>query len=148
MDSAIAKAFGLLEALSRAKGPSRLSGLAAELGMQKSTVHRELAELIDLGYAAQDPATGLYRPTLRTWEIATESIDDCIESIPVPDVTNPPTMRVAFLARADGTIAAAEAHGIGVPTAVLECAVRAAEAMRVPEIEDGVWVNSINYRPG
>ena len=76
MDSAVAKAFGVLEALSRAKGPSRLSTLATELGLQKSTVHRILGELTALGYAAQDDHTGLYRPTLRTWELGTAVVAD------------------------------------------------------------------------
>lgn len=76
MDSAVAKAFGLLEALAQAKGPSRLSTLATELGLQKSTVHRVLAELIGLGYVERDEATGLYRPTLRTWEIGTAIVAD------------------------------------------------------------------------
>jgi DNA-binding IclR family transcriptional regulator len=76
MDSAVAKAFGVLEALTRAKGPSRLSALAAELGLQKSTVHRILGELTTLGYVTQDEATGLYRPTLRTWELGTAIVAD------------------------------------------------------------------------
>src|SRR5690606_19424135 len=76
VDSAVAKAFGLLEALAQAKGPSRLSTLATELGLQKSTVHRVLAELIGLGYVERDEATGLYRPTLRTWEIGTAIVAD------------------------------------------------------------------------
>ena len=76
VDSAIAKAFGLLDAMSLAKGPSRLSALAASLGLQKSTVHRILGELIDLGFVEQDVATGMYRPTLRTWEIGTAVVAD------------------------------------------------------------------------
>jgi DNA-binding IclR family transcriptional regulator len=76
MESAVAKAFGVLEALSRAKGPSRLSTLASELGLQKSTVHRILGELTALGYVRQDDGTGLYRPTLRTWELGTAVVAD------------------------------------------------------------------------
>jgi DNA-binding IclR family transcriptional regulator len=76
VDSALAKAFGVLEALSRAKGPSRLSALAAELGLQKSTVHRILGELTALGYVERDGGTGLYRPTLRTWELGTTVVAD------------------------------------------------------------------------
>jgi DNA-binding IclR family transcriptional regulator len=75
VDSAVAKSFRLLEAIARAKGPSRLSDLAGALDMQKSTVHRVLAELIALGYVEQD-ATGLYRPTLRSWEIGTAVVAD------------------------------------------------------------------------
>ena len=76
MDSALAKAFGVLEALSRAKGPSRLSALAADLGLQKSTVHRILGELTGLGYVERHGGTGLYRPTLRTWELGTAVVAD------------------------------------------------------------------------
>jgi DNA-binding IclR family transcriptional regulator len=76
VDSATTKSFRLLEAVSRAKGPSRLSAVAADLGMSKSTVHRLLAELIELGYVEQVPATGLYRPTLRTWELGTAVVAD------------------------------------------------------------------------
>jgi DNA-binding IclR family transcriptional regulator len=75
VDSAIAKAFGILAAMAQAKGPCRLSTLAADLGLQKSTVHRVLAELIDLGFVERDEA-GLYRPTLRTWEIGTAIVAD------------------------------------------------------------------------
>jgi DNA-binding IclR family transcriptional regulator len=76
VQSATAKSFHLLEAIARGKGPSRLSAVAADLGLSKSTVHRLLAELIDLGYVEQVPATGLYRPTLRTWELGTAVVAD------------------------------------------------------------------------
>lgn len=76
MDSATTKILRLLEAVSTAKGPSRLSVLASDLGMSKSTVHRLLAELIALGYVEQDPVSSLYRPTLRMWEIGTAVVAD------------------------------------------------------------------------
>ena len=76
MGGAVAKSFLVLEAVSRSTGPVRLSALADELGLQKSTVHRVLAELVELGYVGQDPASGLYRPTLRTWEIGTAVVAD------------------------------------------------------------------------
>ena len=75
MDSAVAKAFGLLEAMAQAKGPCRLSALAGDLDLQKSTVHRVLAELTNLGFVERDEA-GLYRPTLRIWEIGTAVVAD------------------------------------------------------------------------
>lgn len=59
----------MLEAISQAKGPVRLSALATGLGLQKSTVHRVLGELTELGYVEQDEVNGLYRPTLRMWEL-------------------------------------------------------------------------------
>ncbi len=72
MASAVEKSFRVLETLTRAHGSVRLSAIAAELDLQKSTVHRILAELIELGYAARDPDdSGRYRPTLRMWELGT-----------------------------------------------------------------------------
>lgn len=68
VSSAVAKSFLVLEALSTTAGPMRLSTLADKIGLQKSTVHRVLTELLELRYVAQDDTTGLYRPTLRTWE--------------------------------------------------------------------------------
>lgn len=76
MGGAVAKSFQVLEAVSVARGPVRLSALAEQLGLQKSTVHRVLAELIELGYVEQEAATGLYRATLRTWEIGAAVIAD------------------------------------------------------------------------
>jgi DNA-binding IclR family transcriptional regulator len=90
MDSAIAKALGLLTAMAEARGPSRLTTLAADLGLQKSTVHRILGELIDLGFVEQDQATGLYRPTLRTWEIGTAVVTD----LPIKQVASTALQRL------------------------------------------------------
>lgn len=90
MDSAVAKAFGVLEALSRARGPSRLATLAADLGLQKSTVHRILGELSALGYVTQDAATGRYQPTLRTWELGTAVVAD----LPIKQVASGALLRL------------------------------------------------------
>lgn len=76
MGGALAKGFLVLEALSRAHGGARLSTIAQQLDLQKSTVHRVLAELHDLGYVEQEPSSGLYRPTLRTWEIGMRVVAD------------------------------------------------------------------------
>jgi DNA-binding IclR family transcriptional regulator len=76
MGGAVAKSFLVLEAVSTSNGPVRLSALAGDLGLQKSTVHRVLAELVELGYVDQDPTSGLYQPTLRTWEIGTTVVAD------------------------------------------------------------------------
>jgi DNA-binding IclR family transcriptional regulator len=75
MTGAVAKSFQVLEALST-RGPVRLSTLASELGLGKSTVHRILAELVELGYADQEGDSGRYRPTLRTWELGTAVVAD------------------------------------------------------------------------
>ena len=86
----MAKAFAVLEALSRAKGPSRLSALASDLDLQKSTVHRILGELSALGYVVQDDGTGLYRPTLRTWELGTAVVAD----VPIKQVASGALLRL------------------------------------------------------
>lgn len=75
MASAVEKSFRVLEEVSSAAGPVRLSALASSLGLQKSTVHRVLAELIELGYVEQD-TVGLYRPTLKTWEVGAGVVAD------------------------------------------------------------------------
>jgi DNA-binding IclR family transcriptional regulator len=68
MDRAVARSFQLLEALARARGGARLSDLAAETGLQKSTAHRILGTLCALGYAEQDESSR-YRASLKTWEL-------------------------------------------------------------------------------
>jgi DNA-binding IclR family transcriptional regulator len=83
--SAVSKTFQVLEHLSRARGPVRLSALATALGLQKSTLHRILAELVELGYVAQEEGSGRYRPTLRTWELGTAVVAD----LPVKQVAGP-----------------------------------------------------------
>lgn len=67
MDRAVARSFQLLEALARARGGARLSDLAAETGLQKSTAHRILGTLCALGYAEQDATR--YRASLKVWEL-------------------------------------------------------------------------------
>jgi DNA-binding IclR family transcriptional regulator len=71
LDSALGKGLRVLEALAEAGGPVRLSTLAAQLDLQKSAVHRILQTLADAGFAAQDADTGLYRATLKVWELGT-----------------------------------------------------------------------------
>jgi len=70
-DSSLAKGARVLEALCRDARPTRLSDLAAALGLQKSTAHRVLGALVDLGFVTQDATTGLYAASLKTWELGT-----------------------------------------------------------------------------
>lgn len=83
MSSAIEKSFQVLEAVS-AHGPARLSALASELDLGKSTVHRILGELVTLGYVIQEEGSGRYRATLRTWELGTAVVAD----LPIKQVTS------------------------------------------------------------
>lgn len=69
MDRAVARGLAILEVLARSDGSMRLTDIAQQVELQKSTVHRILATLIALGYAAQQEETGLYQPTLKVWEL-------------------------------------------------------------------------------
>jgi DNA-binding IclR family transcriptional regulator len=69
VDGAVPKALSVLEALARSRSPVRLTALAHELGIQKSTVHRILSTLTELDYVSQDRATGRYRASLKLWEM-------------------------------------------------------------------------------
>jgi DNA-binding IclR family transcriptional regulator len=69
MDQAVSRALGILEVLSSSGAPVRLSRLAVEAGLQKSTAHRILQTLIALGYAEQEEETGRYAASLKMWEM-------------------------------------------------------------------------------
>lgn len=69
VEGAVPRAFAVLEWLALAPEPVRLSAVALQLGLQKSTVHRILATLIERGYVEQIPESGCYRATLRLWEM-------------------------------------------------------------------------------
>ncbi len=75
MDRAVSRSFQILESLAQASGPLRLSAVAAQTGLQKSTVHRILGTLCELGYAQQEES-GLYAASLKTWELGAGVIAD------------------------------------------------------------------------
>jgi DNA-binding IclR family transcriptional regulator len=74
-ESAVSRALAVLELLALAGEPVRLSTIAKQLDMQKSTVHRILATLSRLQYVQQEPNTGSYQATLRLWELGSGLID-------------------------------------------------------------------------
>jgi DNA-binding IclR family transcriptional regulator len=69
---AVARAFGLLEALA-ARDEAGLVELARDVSLHPSTAHRLLASLIDCGYAMQSPTTGRYRLGRKVLELASGS---------------------------------------------------------------------------
>jgi DNA-binding IclR family transcriptional regulator len=73
-EGAVSRAFAVLELLALEQEPIRLSAIATRLGMQKSTVHRVLTTLGELGYAQQESQTGCYRASLRLWEMGSSLI--------------------------------------------------------------------------
>ncbi len=67
--------FQLIEHLAAHPTGVSLQTLAGETGPAKSTVHRLLASLVRLGYAAQDEENGHYRLTLKMFELSSGIVD-------------------------------------------------------------------------
>jgi len=59
----------VIEWLARQPGESRVVDVARELGLARSNAHRTLQTLVACGWAAQNPATSAYRPSLRLFEL-------------------------------------------------------------------------------
>ena len=76
MEQTVQKAMNLLEALVRSGQPRRLTELSRELGLTKPNVYRLLSTLSVLGYVKKDPATSLYSPTLKLWEMGSLLVRD------------------------------------------------------------------------
>ena len=72
----IARIFTIIEVLAAHPGGISLQQLAAESGLAKSTAHRLLASLIQLGYAVQDSFTTHYRLTLKMFELSSGIVND------------------------------------------------------------------------
>ena len=66
----VERIFQLIEQLASHPAGASLQRLAQETDLAKSTVHRLLASLVGLGYAAQEPGTGRYRLTLKMFELS------------------------------------------------------------------------------
>lgn len=76
MDRSVTRGLMVLDRICRASTPLRLSDLAHDLGLQRSTVHRILRTLVELGHVEQEPVTDRYRPTLKVWELGMAVIDE------------------------------------------------------------------------
>jgi DNA-binding IclR family transcriptional regulator len=76
MEQTVQKALNLLEALVKSGQPRRLTELARQLGLTKPNVYRLLSTLSTLGYVKKDPATSLYSPTLKLWEMGSMLVRD------------------------------------------------------------------------
>lgn len=70
----VRNAVRLLETLA-AEGPLRLTALATELGLGKSTVHLLLRTLLAEGMVDHDPVSTTYRVGLRVFEIGATAIE-------------------------------------------------------------------------
>jgi DNA-binding IclR family transcriptional regulator len=72
MDQSVARALKIMEIVARAGGPVRMSKVADEAGLQKSTAHRILRSLVELGYIEQEAETGRYGASLKVWELGSD----------------------------------------------------------------------------
>lgn len=63
------RGMALLEILARSGRPLGVSELAMRTETAKSTTHRILQTLTELGYVRRDPDSGTYRAAIRLWEL-------------------------------------------------------------------------------
>jgi IclR family transcriptional regulator, KDG regulon repressor len=75
MDKGAAKALRILEHLAQADRPLGVAELANTLRLSKSSVHRPLTTLVDLGYVMQDAVTARYAASLKMWEVGSAVLD-------------------------------------------------------------------------
>ena len=76
MDQAVARALGILEAVASSPGPLRLTRIAEAVGLSKSTAHRQLQTLVDLGYVVREPDTNRYGASLKLWELGSAVVGE------------------------------------------------------------------------
>ncbi|WP_158746365.1 IclR family transcriptional regulator [Acidisphaera sp. L21] len=69
MDKAFTKGLQVIEALARSESSRGITGLATELGLTKSNVHRLLGTLQVHQLVAQNPSDSTYTLTTRLWEL-------------------------------------------------------------------------------
>ncbi|MFC0398736.1 IclR family transcriptional regulator [Paraburkholderia rhizosphaerae] len=75
MDKTLLKGLMVLEALAALNGePLTIQALAIRLGLTKSNAHRTLQTLAHAGYAVRDESSGVYRSTLKLFELGTMQI--------------------------------------------------------------------------
>jgi IclR family transcriptional regulator, KDG regulon repressor len=74
--ASVAGTLELLEVLGSSSRALSLTTLAAKTGRAKSSVHRALATLVNVGFVEQNPRTSLYRLTLKLWRIGMVALAD------------------------------------------------------------------------
>lgn len=74
-DKGAAKVLRILEHLAQADRPLGVADLASALSLSKSSVHRPLTTLVELGYVMQDAFTSRYTASLKMWEVGSAVLD-------------------------------------------------------------------------
>ena len=72
----VAGTFEVLEVFGRKSGPLALSALVEATGKPKSSVHRILSTLVNVGFVAQVSNTGHYHLTLKVWRLGMSALSD------------------------------------------------------------------------
>lgn len=72
----IQRIFRVIEVLSHHTAGMSLQSISAETGLAKSTAHRMLTILVELGYVVQDSFSSRYRLTLKMFELGSGVVND------------------------------------------------------------------------
>lgn len=75
MDKTLFKALRILELLAQSEAALGVTEVANALRLSKSSVHRPLTTLVELGYAARDPEASRYTATVKLWEVGSAVVD-------------------------------------------------------------------------
>ncbi len=70
------RSFAILEEIARNKGEASLAALAKGLAIPRSTIHRLLASLMELGYVEQDLGSGHYRMGLKVLALSSVILEN------------------------------------------------------------------------
>lgn len=73
--SSIARAIRILELIASEPNGVRVTDLATTLKLNRAIPHRLLAELIEVGYVAQDPTTERYRATFKLGSLGLRQLE-------------------------------------------------------------------------
>ncbi|WP_234990369.1 IclR family transcriptional regulator domain-containing protein [Aquimixticola soesokkakensis] len=82
--AAVLKVFGVLEALCE-EGESSLAQIAQKVMASKSTAHRLLQTMVDLGYVEQDGETEQYRLTLKLFSQSARALEGQSQILRIAD---------------------------------------------------------------
>ena len=75
MDTTLAKGLAVLDWLARQPRGARVTDVARAFSLARSNAHRTLQTLVECGWAQQDEASSMYRPSLRLFELGTRVSD-------------------------------------------------------------------------
>jgi DNA-binding IclR family transcriptional regulator len=106
----------VVETLSTAAAPMRLSDIAQALDLPKGAAHRLLRELCDLGWAEQDGAEGPYRLALRFGLLGNR----VLQASGLSDLTQPVLDRLAASTRELVRLTVATGDGLAPPGLVYQ----------------------------